>query len=218
MTNAISPPSGRHRVGDRAPRVQLPAIDGSTFDSASLAGRRHLVSFYRFATCPFCNLRVHAVIRQVPSFGPDFALVAIFDSPLDHLTRHASGHHAPFPILADATGGAYRAWSIERSLWGMLKGMLLRLPTLLRGMLSGYFPFPPRGSMLTMPADFLVDEQGVIRVAYYGRDEGDHLPLEVIAEFARGGAPADLGATAAASARHGSSDAMLLKTPPASHD
>lgn len=196
--------------------MQLPAIDGSTFDSATLAGRRHLVSFYRFATCPFCNLRVHAMIRQVPRFGPDFALVAIFDSPLDHLTRHASGHHAPFPILADATGATYRAWSIERSFWGMLKGMFLRLPTLLRGMLSGYFPFPPRGSMLTMPADFLVDEHGVIQVAYYGRDEGDHLPLEVIAEFARGGALAVTGADVAP-ARQASST-IPLKTPAASHD
>lgn len=31
-----------------------------------------------------------------------------------------------------------------------------------------------------LPADFLVDEQGVIRQAYYGEDIGDHLPFEAV--------------------------------------
>jgi peroxiredoxin Q/BCP len=172
--------------GDPAPDLALSGIDGVRFDRGALAGRRHLISFYRFATCPFCNLRLHCVIVRSAAFGPAFGVAAVFDSPLDHLTRHAAGHRAPFPILADETGDAYRTWRVERSFLGMLKGMILRMPTLLRGLFAGYFPFPPRGSMLTMPADFLVDETGIIRVAYYGADEGDHLPLEVIEAFARG--------------------------------
>lgn len=40
-----------------------------------------------------------------------------------------------------------------------------------------------KGSLTTMPADFLVDENGVIRTAYYGKDEGDHLPFEQARAF-----------------------------------
>ena len=37
-----------------------------------------------------------------------------------------------------------------------------------------------------MPADFLIDEGRVIRTAYYGEDEGDHLPIERVKAFALG--------------------------------
>lgn len=178
--------AARLSPGDAAPALSLPTIDGTHFALAVPTGRRHLVSFYRFATCPFCNLRLRKVIQRAERFGPDFGVVGVFDAPLEHLTRHAAEHRAPFPILADASGGAYRAWRVERSFLGMLRGMILRMPTLLRGLFAGYFPFPPRGSMLTMPADFLIDEAGVIRVAHYGADEGDHLSFDAIEAFARG--------------------------------
>jgi hypothetical protein len=66
-----------------------------------------------------------------------------------------------------------------------MKGMLLRMPRLLYAMLvKGYVPLTIKGSMTTMPADFLVDAQGVIQTAYYGRDEGDHLPYDKVKAFA----------------------------------
>jgi hypothetical protein len=49
------------------------------------------------------------------------------------------------------------------------------MPRLLYGMfVKGYVPLVIKGSMTTMPADFLVDKQGIIQVAHYGKDEGDH--------------------------------------------
>lgn len=173
--------------GDIAPPLRLPAIDGGTFDVASLAGRRYLLAFFRFASCPFCNLRVHELVHRFGELRPGFAVVAVFDSPLDNLQRHADRHAAPFPILADETGEAYRAYAIERSLGGMLKGMAFRAPTLLRAMARGYVPTSLNRSLTTMPADFLVDEAGVIRTTHYGRDEGDHLPFDAVAAFSRAG-------------------------------
>jgi hypothetical protein len=62
--------------------------------------------------------------------------------------------------------------------------MVFRMPTMMRGMLKGYVPLKIKGSMTTMPADFLVDDSGVIRRAYYGKDEGDHLPFDEVKQFA----------------------------------
>jgi len=72
---------------------------------------------------------------------------------------------------------------IEHSIVGVIKGMLFRVPTLLRGMEKGYIPTTIKGSMTTMPADFLVDADGIVHQEYYGKDEGDHLPFEKIKEF-----------------------------------
>ncbi len=173
----------RRTSGEKANRIILPATDGSTFDTDSLKGKPFLLSFFRFAGCPFCNLRVHELVTRFDEFGDAFTIVGVFDSPLDNLVRHAARHRAPFPILADATRRYYGEYGIEQSVRGVLKGMFLRMPTLVTAMLKGYVPTTIKGRMTTMPADFLIDRQGIIQVAYYGKDEGDHLPLEQVSTF-----------------------------------
>lgn len=175
-------------AGKKAPNIILPAIDGSAFNLETLRGRRYLLTFYRFATCPLCNLRVHEIVTRFAELGGEFGVVAVFDAPLAHLQKHAGKHKAPFPILADENNKYYKIYGIEHSFTGMLKGMVTRMPKLLYGMFGkGYIPLPV-GSFTTMPADFLVDERGIIQTAYYGRDEGDHLSFDILKSFATSGA------------------------------
>jgi peroxiredoxin Q/BCP len=176
----------RLHPGQRAPAISLPGIDGSLFDSEGLRGQRHMLAFFRFAACPFCNLRISTLVGRHGELKPGFPIVAIFESPLDHLRKHAEGHRAPFPILADEGRVAYGAYAIERSLAGTLKGMVTRMPTLVKAMRRGFLPTSIKGGFTTMPADFLVDEAGVVQVAHYGRDEGDHLAFEAIRDFSWG--------------------------------
>ena len=171
----------RELQGTIAPPISLPALDGSVFDTSTLAGRPFLVSFLRSPGCPLCNLRELA--RRFHEFGDDFAVVAIFGSPLRSLQRHESRYDVPFTILSDERRRYYREYGVENSLWGVIKGVLLRVPTLLRGLLLVPFPPPAAGSFTTMPADFLVDRSGVVRRAYYAADQGDHLPISEIARF-----------------------------------
>lgn len=176
----------RIKPGDRVGDLSLPATDNSQFSIESLSGRPFLLSFYRFASCPFCNLRINELVRRRGELPGEFGIVAIFDSPLDNLQRYTSGHDAPFPILADEENVYYRKFAVERSIRGVLKGMFLRMPSLLRAMfVKGYLPLRIKGSMTTMPLDVLVDGDGIIQAAYYGKDEGDHLPFSEISEFAR---------------------------------
>ncbi|MBI1283343.1 MAG: redoxin domain-containing protein [Thiobacillus sp.] len=175
----------KKRVGDKVSNIRLTALDGSVFDLSSLKGRPFMLSFFRFASCPFCNLRIHQLVSRFNELGGQFTVVAIFDSPLDNLREHAERHHSPFPVLADEQGIYYKQYGIERSVAGVLKGMFFRMPTMMYAMFGkGYVPIKIKGSMTTMPADFLVDEQGVIRHAYYGKDEGDHLPFDEVKQFA----------------------------------
>jgi len=177
----------KRKSGDTITNLSLPAIDGTTFNLDKLKGRRYMLSFFRFASCPFCNLRIHELVTRFDEFGKSFTIVAIFDSPLDNLQRYAKKHHAPFPILSDKKNKYYHEYGVEHSFSGMLKGMFFRLPKLLKGMfIKGYIPFVFKGSLLTMPVDILVDEKGIIHTAYYGKDEGDHLPFEQIKVFSFG--------------------------------
>ena len=98
----------RRQPGDAAGHFRLAALDGSMFHLSSLAGKPYLLSFFRFASCPFCNLRMHELVKRFDELGGDFTVVAVFDSPLDNLREHAERHHTPFPVLADPTGRPMR--------------------------------------------------------------------------------------------------------------
>ena len=164
----------------------LTDIDNQQLDLSQLQGRRFMLSFFRFASCPFCNMRMHKLVKNFDDIkgNSDFTIIAVFDSPLDNLQEHSTGHHAPFSILADPENIAYKLYGIEHSWIGVLKGLATRLPTLIKGITKGYVPLKFKGRIDTMPADFLIDEQGMIQEVYYGKDEGDHMPIEQIKAFA----------------------------------
>tara|TARA_B100000315_G_scaffold255670_1_gene299644 strand:- start:15262 stop:15798 length:537 start_codon:yes stop_codon:yes gene_type:complete len=173
----------RRKPGEKTNPIKLPAIDGSNFDTESIKGKPFMLSFFRFAGCPFCNLRIHELARRFNEFDDNFTVVTIFDSPLDDLKRHTEGHKAPFPILADESNQYYREFGVEHSVCGMFKGMIFRMPTLVKAMLKGYLPTTIKGSVTTMPADFLIDKAGLIHTAHCGKDEGDHLPFDQLKAF-----------------------------------
>jgi len=177
----------RLQPGTHAPDFALPAVDGTTFRTDAMRGRRYLLAFFRFASCPFCNLRVRELTLARPQLPADFGVVAVFASPIDSLRSQAKRHDLWFPVLSDEPGNSYAAYGVERSAAGVVRGMLLRAPTLMHGIARGYLPVASHGAFTVMPADLLVDERGVIAHAHYGADEGDHLPLHEIVRFANTG-------------------------------
>lgn len=176
-----------YQVGHLITELSLPAIDGNRFNLKQVAGKRYLLAFMRFAACPFCQLRIHELVSRWQELNDDFTVIAVFDSPLDNLQKHAAKQSAPFPILADEYSSYYSRFAIRRSPLGTLKAMVFRMPTLLYAMfVKHYFPSSLKGKMTTLPADILVDEHGVIVKIYHGRDSGDHLPFERVKNFANG--------------------------------
>ncbi len=111
----------RIKTGNPAIDITLPSIDGKIFTSRELRGKPYLLSFYRFASCPFCNLRVNERVNRFNELADDFTIVAVFDSPLNNLTLHTEGHHAQFPILADEKGEFYDKYAIEHSMLKVIK-------------------------------------------------------------------------------------------------
>jgi peroxiredoxin len=59
----------RRNPGEKTGNIILPAIDGGMFELNELKGKRFMLSFLRFASCPFCNLRVHELATRFNEFG-----------------------------------------------------------------------------------------------------------------------------------------------------
>jgi peroxiredoxin len=129
------------------------------------------------------NLRVNGHHAALSALGLD--IVAVFTSTPEAVQRFVARQRRPFRVVADATSHAHDTYGIERSFWRKLKGIVTRVPTLIKSLrivgLAGL------NTTNLMPADFLIDEQGNIAEAYYGGDAGDRIPFEHVELFlARG--------------------------------
>jgi thioredoxin-dependent peroxiredoxin len=163
----------------------LQNIQGKNFSTDQLTGKRFMITFFRFAGCPFCNLRVQQLVQQWEKFNHNFTIIGIFDASVENLQKNLSKHDVPFVLLADKTNQVYRQYGVERSLGGVVKGLITHFPQLIYSVLiKRNFMTNIGGSMLTMPASFLVEENGNIHTAYYGKDEFDHISVEQVLTFA----------------------------------
>ena len=80
----------RLKQGDKISSLNLPSIEGKNFTMQELQGKKALITFYRFASCPFCNLRINEMVRRYDELGDNFKMVAIFDSPLENLKKYTT--------------------------------------------------------------------------------------------------------------------------------
>ena len=99
--------------GDHLEEISLPTIKGTHFSTQELHHKRYLLTFYRFASCPLCNLRIHQFIKRYDELNKDFTMVAIFHSSSENLNRHMTRHQAPFPILADKDLHYFKKYQVD---------------------------------------------------------------------------------------------------------
>ena len=90
-------------VGDDAPNFILPAIDGTLFEMSNFKGKRVILTFFRFSTCPFCNIRINRILKRWEEFDDDTLMVGVFDAKIDELKKSMKRHNPPFSVVADET-------------------------------------------------------------------------------------------------------------------
>ena len=173
--------------GDKAPQFTLPAIDGSTFNMADMKGKRVILTFFRFSTCPLCNMRIRRIVQRWNEFSKDAVMVAVFDAKVGELQKRMKKHDAPFVVVADETYEQFNKNGVKKSFFKFMWGALRSPLTLLQATLRGYVPLTLSISKLsTIPVDILIDEDGKVVEAHYCKDTADHLSLDRMIAFSNG--------------------------------
>jgi thioredoxin-dependent peroxiredoxin len=173
----------RLKTGTTAPPFETIDMDGRTIQLADFHGQKLLLAFFRYASCPLCNLRISELIRHQPELQMQgLQILAIFQSPLERLQQYAGRQRPPFSMIPDPDGRLYRLYGVESSWSGFLKGSL-RVGALATATARGFLPGPMDGNKARIPADFLISPDLIIQTAYYGNDIGDHLPLPNIRQW-----------------------------------
>jgi peroxiredoxin len=171
----------RLQAGQPAPDFLRPDIGGISIRLGDYRGRYLLLSFYRYASCPFCNLRVHELLQRLSEFEKrGLSLVGVFQSAREAIMDHVGKQQPPFPIIPDPAHDLYRRYGVETSLPALLLGLTVRMGRALKAMRKGFLPGRMEGHVTLVPADFLIGPDGNILIAYYGKDISDHLPIEII--------------------------------------
>ncbi|MBK6263850.1 redoxin domain-containing protein [Marivirga sp. S37H4] len=174
------------KVGDNAPAIHATDVWGNNISVPSNDKWIYL-SFHRFAACPYCNLRTNELIRHYERFKKlNIEVVSIWPSDKDNLLRHAGSEKTPFPMLSDKNKSIYKAYGVtESSFMGGMR-LLLHPQLMLNAIRNKHKNIEIDADPKLMPASFLVDPNGIIQLAYYGKHFGDHPKIELILQQLKG--------------------------------
>ena len=175
------------KKGDLINELSLPSIDGSVFDLESIKGKKALISFYRYSSCPFCHLRINETINNKDKFGNNFETIAIFNCSIESLQKASSKHDSSIFILADENRFYFDKYNVEKSAFGVFLGSIIGFFRFMKAIfIKGFNPLTSMSGAFTgLPVDVLIDENGVVQDVKYGKTTIDHISITEVISFSK---------------------------------
>jgi peroxiredoxin len=163
---AAMPDPGLH-VGDEAPDFTLPDAFGRTVRLGDLLDQGPVVlTFYRGAWCPYCNLQLRGLQAALPAIEREGTrLVAVTPQRPDKSREQVERDGYRFEILSDLDDRVMKTYRLYFEVPSDLSDVYGRLLSLDLGEYNGEGRY-----VLPVPATFVIDREGVIRAAYANVD------------------------------------------------
>ena len=154
------------QAGDRAPGFDLPSATGERVTLDGLLAQGPVVlSFYRGAWCPYCNLALRALQQHHDAIRARGAqLVAVSPQIPDESLSLAEKHELSFAVLSDAGSDVAKQYGIAFDLSGELAALYDQIGFDLQRVNGG------NARTLPLPATFVIGTDGVIRWAFVDTD------------------------------------------------
>jgi len=155
------------KVGDPAPDFELVnALGGRVRLSDHLARGPVVLSFYRGAWCPYCNLQLRGLVKTLPHMEARGAtLITVTPQTPDKSLEQVKKDGYPFEILSDLDDSVMKAYRL-----------LFEVPADLSDVYKRNFgldiaEYNGKGRyVLPVPGTFVIDGDGVIRAAHADPD------------------------------------------------
>ncbi|KUF19831.1 peroxiredoxin-like family protein [Streptomyces silvensis] len=154
------------RVGDRAPDFTLGSATGRPVSlSAVLADGPVVLTFYRGAWCPFCNLALRALQAHHEAITARGArLLAVSPQIPDESLSLTQKEELAFDVLSDIGSDVAERYGIAFDLGEELGSLYDELGFELERVNDGH------ARTLPLPATYVIDRDGVIRWAFVASD------------------------------------------------
>lgn len=174
--------------GSRAPDFALEDMNGAIHQLSQYRGKKIILSFYRDASCPFCNLRIFEMSRYNKSLMKNnVVLLSVFHSQKKSVKKHMSRGDRPFPMLCDPKRSIYNLYEVHRSIPAILMSFF-SVARLFKAFYNGFGP-SLMAAKPWLPADILIDENLIVQDAFYSQDATSHIPMPRLVAFVKKSAP-----------------------------
>ncbi|MFC0264378.1 peroxiredoxin family protein [Fontibacter flavus] len=171
------------RVNKKAPEFKAKDFLGHKIQLNAFEGKKVMLSFFRGASCPFCNMRIRELIQSYGEFQErNIDIIAVFAATAEEIAQYAGKQEAPFPIVPDPKLDLYRLYGVESSPKGMFR-VMMQPGKMMKMMFSGFFNMKALKDKPILPADFLIDEGLQVYKIYQGEDFGDHIPIQEVLDW-----------------------------------
>lgn len=183
---AQKPAENRLHDGQALPEFTVKDIFGRTVSHTTFEGKKTLLAFMRNVDCAMCNLRIHE-LRTDPLIRDTTKLQVILflqSSPEYILkTVREAKDLPPFYIVADPDMVLYKQFGAKFNIWGHITGMFRIRKAVQAARLDIPLNTRHTGDEALMPFELLINPDASVNTAYYGSDQGDHMPIEMIYRF-----------------------------------
>jgi peroxiredoxin len=164
--------------GKSFPGFELPNADNKTLALNDLLADGPLViSFYRGAWCPYCNLELNALQQRLPEItAAGGRLIAISPQVPDKSADQVSSSRLTFEVLSDVGNKLAKRC-----------GLVFTLPESLRPIYDAWqLDIPGHNAddsfELPMPATYIIGTDGIIHYAFVDMDYTKRLEPDIIIE------------------------------------
>jgi peroxiredoxin len=167
------------RVGDLAPDFTLPNAKETPVRLYERLARGPVVlSFYRGAWCPYCNLQLRGLQQSLPAFERLGAqLIAVTPQRPDRSLAQVEADGYRFEILSDLDSSVMRAYRLYFEVPPTLSDLYQRKLGLDLAEYNG-----PGRYLLPVPGTYVLDSQGRVRAAFADTDYTRRMePAEILA-------------------------------------
>lgn len=174
-------PDAGLKVGAKAPDFALKNPNGKTIKLSTLLKKGPIVlTFYRGAWCPYCNLQMHQLRTSLPQFKRyGGTIVAITPQSPDKSKEQFNKEGYPFEVLSDLDYAVIKSYNLY---W--------EVPPELDASYKDAFgldiaSFNGKGRLgLPIPGTFVIDKTGVVRAAFADTDYKKRMePADILAEL-----------------------------------
>jgi thioredoxin-dependent peroxiredoxin len=177
----------------QAPIFKQKDIFGRMTDLEQYKDKRVFLGFFRHAGCPFCNIRVHTLVKRHEEFKAlGMEMIFFFESPENLLLKSIFHKEiSPIPLLSDPKKIIYAQYGIETSGYKSAVSHLTSfVQTAFKARKLGVPIHAMAGgeSISTIPAEFLIDHNLTIKKVHYAENLNDRLSMDVLEVFAKTGA------------------------------
>ncbi len=170
--------------GQLAPAFTATTFKGESINLLDYKGKKVWLAFHRWASCPLCNMRIQEVQERYAEFQEQgIELIAVFQSPPENIAKYVGKGDPPFAIIADPDLVLYDMYNVRPNWMGLMYPRVII--GAIRAVLMGFFSVKIDGPLAMIPADFLVDPEGLVWRAYYGEAASDHIPYDDVFDFGK---------------------------------